>query len=120
MFYLLQNVETDEFFSCSDGEWITALEVAKENYWEPDGTTFDVACCINDDCEHVDDLMAVYFAMIIIRSEFLEWNGNYTDKRNQVVMYEDAVYLAQALDGTEVNPDLIDFMRKGSFRICSM
>jgi hypothetical protein len=56
---------------------------------------------------------------MISKDEAARWDGNYTDKCNQVVIQDDAVYLAFALDGTDVNIELIDFMKKGSFRICS-
>jgi hypothetical protein len=53
--------------------------------------------------------------------EMFEWNGNYVDRRNQVVSESDAYELMRALEKTWASNDrsLLDFLNNGSFRICS-
>jgi hypothetical protein len=55
--------------------------------------------------------------MIITYSE--EWDGNYTDKSNQIILEEDSINLADALRSAGFVNELTFFIEKGSFRICS-
>jgi len=119
MAYHLLNVETSEYYYCDDHEWADAIETAKENDWEPDGTFFDIVYETNDHCFDSDDPGYWMFTFSAYGKESREWDGNYIEKRNQIVMYEDSIYLAISLDGTGVSTELIEFIRKGSFRICS-
>ena len=119
MAYHLLNVETSEYYYCDDNEWISAIDTAVKNDWVPDGTVFDIVYETNDQCFDSEDLGYWLFMFVVSRDKSLEWDGNYLEKSNQVVMYEDSIYLAIALDGTGVSIELIEFIRKGSFRICS-
>ncbi len=119
MSYHLLNIETSEYYYCDDNEWTRAIEIAVENDWGPDGTFFDIVYETDDKCFDSDDPAYWMFMFTVSRDEALEWDGNYIEKRNQVVMYEDSIYLAKSLDGTGVSEELLDFIRKGSFRICS-
>jgi hypothetical protein len=119
MAYHLLNIETSEYHNCDDREWINAIDTAKENWWEPDGTIFDYFYNAYDECFDTDDIADYFFELISLKNESLYWDGSYILKRNQVVLYEDAIYLAIALKGTDVSTELIEFINKGSFRICS-
>ncbi len=119
MAYHFLNTETSEYYYCDEKEWAEALEIAKDNYWEPDGTFFDSFYEAADMSFDTDELTYFYFMLIGTRNEAEYWDGSYLTKKNQVVLYDDAYYMAQSLDGTGVNPELIEFIRKGSFRICS-
>jgi hypothetical protein len=48
-----------------------------------------------------------------------QWKGSYTEKCNQVLDFNDTVYLAEALEGTDTDPELVRFIDKGTFRICA-
>jgi len=119
MAYHLLNIETLEYYYCDENDWLNAIETAKENYWEPDGTVFDVYYETDEKCFESDDYLLYMFTLIASQSESLDWDGSYFKKRNQVVSYEDSYYLAVSLDGTDTSTELIDFIKKGSFRICS-
>lgn len=119
MAYHLLNIETSEYYNCDDDVWVTSIEIAKENGWEPDGTLFDIIYDAVDKCYDVENELYYYFALVISRNEAIQWDGNYIEKKNQFLCYEDTIYLAMNLDGTGVSSELIDFIRKGSFRICS-
>jgi hypothetical protein len=119
MAYYLLNIETSDHYSCDDRVWIEAIDTAKRNYWEPDGTRFDAFYDAADQSLDGDDEHFFAYMLMIAENEALEWDGSYIKKRNQVVIYEDTIYLAAALEGSGVSPDLIEFIKKGSFRICS-
>lgn len=119
MSYHLLNVETGEYLYIDEHVWIKALETAKENYWQPGGTSFDLAYSIYDECEFLEDPMEIMFMIIVINNEIMEWDGNYTEKKNQVIDYEDTLYLADSLNGTDTPAELVEFIQKGSFRICA-
>lgn len=119
MSYHLLNVETGDYIYIDDNVWISALETAKDNYWQPGGTIYDLEYCIDDDCEFIIGRTMIIFTIMQIAVEQASWDGSYTEKRNQVVDYEDTLYLADCLKGTDAPPELIEFIQKGSFRICS-
>ena len=119
MAYHLINIETLEHYTCDDQSWIKALDAAKENWWDPDGTMFDYIYETEDICWDSDDYAHYMFTLLISMTESFEWDGNYIEKRNQVVSYEDTIYLASSLEGTDTDMGLIEFITKGSFRICS-
>lgn len=119
MSYHLLNIESLEYYYCDDDVWLTALDTAQKNDWKPDGTFYDFIYETEDNCFDNDDEMYYLWMMIVNRNAFFEWDGNYTEKSNQVVMYEDTIYLALCLKGTDTDEKLIEFIEKGSFRICS-
>ena len=119
MAYHLLNIETSEYYYCEDRDWADAIDIAIKNDWGPSGSFFDAVYETNDRCFDTDDFVYWMFIYTTLKSELLEWDGNYVEKRNQIVDYEDTIYLAMSLDGTGVSTELIDFIRKGSFRICS-
>lgn len=119
MAYHFLNIETLDYYYCDEKEWVNAIETAKENYWEPDGTLFDIFYEAGDQCSDDDDILTYNFMIVMSKNELEVWDGSYFEKRNQVVIYEDSIYLAAALDGTDTSTELVDFIRKGSFRICS-
>ncbi len=119
MSYHLLNVENLDYYYCDDLVWITALDTARKNGWKPDGTLFDYVYETDDICFDIDDEMYYMWMMILSKIEFHEWDGSYHEKRNQIVMYEDTIYFAACLEGTGTDENLIEFIKKGSFRICS-
>jgi len=119
MSYHLVNIETSEYYYCDDQDWINAINIAKEDGWKPDGTMFDMECDIDDACYGIDDEMYCLYMYIQSKLEYQEWDGNYFEKRNQIVMYEDSLYLSYSLEAMGVKKELVDFVKKGSFRICS-
>ncbi len=119
MAYHLLNIETSEYYYSDEQEWVTAINIALQNEWDCDGTIFDVMYETEEQCFDNDDPLHFFYALNISTNEALYWDGNYFEKRNQIVSYEDTIYLAMALNGTDTNPELIEFIKKGSFRICS-
>lgn len=119
MSYHLLNVETGDYIYISDDVWLKALDAAKENYWQPGGTLYDLSYAIDDECEFITKKSLIIFTIMQVCLEQSEWNGSYTDKRNQIVDYEDTLYLVDCLQGTDTPQELVDFIQKGSFRICS-
>jgi len=119
MAYLLLNIETSAGFYCDEDEWVSVIAKAKAEGWRPDGTLYDYVYVANEESFDIDDEMSNMYNMILEKNVSLEWDGNYIEKKNQIVMYEDAIYLAAALVGTGVDEKLLDFIKQGSFRICS-
>lgn len=119
MSYHFVNVDTSEYYFCDEDIWISAIEYAKKNDWDPAGTVYDYVYDTDDVCFGINDEMYYLFMLIVNQNEYLEWNGNYIEMKNQVVTYEDSMYLPLCLKGSNAPPGLIEFISKGSFRICS-
>jgi len=119
MSYHLLNIETNDYFYCDDHEWLTAIDTAQRNGWIPDGTVFDIDYVSADQSFDVDDPLCYFFMLVTFKDEAAEWDGNYIEKRNQIVLYEDSIYLAMDLNGDGISDELVEFVKKGSFRICS-
>ncbi|HOP64641.1 MAG TPA: hypothetical protein PK358_13820 [Spirochaetota bacterium] len=119
MSYLFINIETGEQLSCDELVWVEAFEAAKADGWVPDGTLYDAPFIIDEELDFIDDdnwrLWTIYSEI----SKIDHWDGSYTKKRNQVVTYEDAYYMAMSLKCAGVDEKLCEFVGKGSFRICS-
>lgn len=119
MAYTLENTVTHQSVTCPDERWLLLIEAARANGWEEEGTQYDFAYEI----EEVHDAMADYlyniWMIFHVSREMFEWNGNYTDKKGQVVSESDAYCLMQALEGTPYADDrgLLDFLNSGPFRI---
>ncbi|MCL1864959.1 MAG: hypothetical protein FWF73_04030 [Spirochaetes bacterium] len=119
MSYHLLNIEASVSYYCDEDEWIRTIETAKENGWKPDGTLYDYVYVAEEESFDIDDELYCMYMMIIAKDEYFEWDGNYIEKQNQIVMYEDTLYLAAALENSGIDDKLLDFIKKGSFRICS-
>ena len=119
MSYHLLNIETSEYYFCDDQVWLSAIDIAKENYWDCEGTSFDIMYEADEQCFNSNNEMSYFYAMTIAKDKSSQWDGNYTEKRNQVLSYQDTYYLAMSLEGTGIEAELIEFIKKGSFRICS-
>ncbi len=117
--YHLLNIETSEYYYCDDQEWILAFNTAQADGWVPDGTLFDIVYEASDQSFDSDDPLSYFYMLVMAGNQALEWDGNYIEKMNQVIMYEDSIYFAASLEGSDVSRELIDFIKKGSFRICS-
>jgi len=119
MAYHFVNTDTGEYFYCDDQVWLHALETARSNGWQPEGTRYDLIYSIDDEMEPSDGIMEYYYSSMIAYHEFQYWDGNYTDRCNQVMELEDTMDMLDALEGTDVDRELFDFIDKGGFRICS-
>ena len=76
MAYHFLNLETSEYYYCEEQEWAAALDTARENYWEPDGTFYDQFYEAAEQSFDSDDLTYFYFMLISVRNEALSWDGN--------------------------------------------
>lgn len=117
--YHLVNTETFEYYFCDDEVWISALKYAEENDWQPAGTYYDFVYDTDDICFDIDDQLIYLYTLYMNQNDQHEWDGNYTEKRNQIVTYEDILYLPLCLKGSGAPAELIEFIEKGCFRICS-
>jgi len=121
MSYHFLNVENGEYFYCDEDLWLEALSIAKSVGWKPHGTFYDIPYEIDDQLEFISEdypELRLYTAFMII-TYFEEWDGNYTDKSNQIILEEDSINLADALRSAGFVNELTLFIEKGSFRICS-
>ena len=119
MSYHLVNIDTLDYYYCDDNVWIAAIEFAGNNDWYPAGTFYDYLYDTNDLCYGNEDRLYYLFTLIMNQNDSWEWDGNYIEKKNQIVTYEDTIYLPLCLKGGDAPQELIDFIQKGSFRICS-
>lgn len=119
MAYLFMNIDSGELFHCEDREWIAAFEAAKADGWIPDGTQYDAAFTLDEELDFIDDDNQKVFTIVTALTEIFLWDGSYTERRNQIVTYEDSIYMAMSLKSAGITGALLEFVQKGSFRICS-
>ncbi|MBP7738906.1 MAG: hypothetical protein KA369_23250 [Spirochaetes bacterium] len=119
MAYTFLNLTTLRTFSCDDEEWLACLERARAAGWEEEGTAFDFECEVDDAYDPMVDYLYNLLLIFYVSRDMLEWNGNYIDKKNQVVSESDAYYLMQALEKDWPSPDrsFLDFLNSGPVRI---
>jgi len=118
--YHLLNIATGESFTCRDETWHSCLDLAEKEGWKPDGTLFDYKFILDESTDENDDIMYTLYMSLVVHHRFLEWDGNFTDRANQIVSHDDAHYLALNIRGLIDNRELIEFIAKGSFRICEI
>jgi hypothetical protein len=121
MAYTLRNLNTHQAFTCGADQWLTHLETARTNGWNGEGTSYDFAYEVDETYDTMVDYLYNLWMICCLAREMFEWNGNYVDRRNQVVSESDAYELMRALEKTWASNDrsLLDFLNNGSFRICS-
>jgi hypothetical protein len=117
--YTLQNILTHRSFTCSDNEWKGYIETARVNGWDEEGTRYDFEYEVDESYDSLVDYLYNLWMILHLSREMFEWNGNYIDKKSQVVSDSDAYYMMQALETTWNAEDrgLLDFLGSGSFRI---
>ena len=120
MNYIFINIEANEIFTCKEELWLEFLKTARDNGWEPSGTKYDRALALDNAYDDDDEESFRLFMFITINDEFLKWDGNYTDKADQIVTGNDADNMYGSLVyETQIDSELFDFIGKGSFRILS-
>lgn len=119
MAYTFLNITTMQTFACDDEEWRAYLERARAAGWEEEGTAFDFECEVDDAYDPMVDYLYNLLLIFYVSRDMLEWDGNYIDKKNQVVSDSDAYCLMQALEAGWSSPDrgFLDFLNSGPFRI---
>ncbi|HNW27577.1 MAG TPA: hypothetical protein PKN50_03780 [Spirochaetota bacterium] len=119
MAYTFLNLATLQTFSCPEDEWQRLLEAARAGGWEEEGTEFDFACEVDDVYDPGVDYLYNLLMIFYVSREMHEWDGNYIEKKNQVVSESDAYYLMLAIEKERTSQDrgLLDFLNSGPFRI---
>jgi hypothetical protein len=121
MAYLFEQIETHRTITCEDDEWHGHLAAARGNGWDEEGTRYDFPYQVDEEYDSMTDYLYNLWMILHLSRELFAWDGNYTEKKNQVVSDSDAYYLSQALAGAWQSEDrnLLEFMEAGSFRICA-
>jgi hypothetical protein len=114
----LLNTTTAARYACSLAQWHGALAAADENGWSPGGTVLDLAfqLFIHPEPNYLfeNDL----FVTLYVHHYCLQWNGDYRSPEHQLVRDDDCENFRNALEGTDADAGLMDFLAGGSFRIC--
>ena len=121
MAYLFEQLETHRTITCEEDEWLLFLAAARSNGWDEEGTRYDFPYQVEEEFDSMTDYLYNLWMILHLSKEMFAWDGNYTEKKNQIVSDSDAYYLAQALTGTRQlkDRDLLEFMEAGAFRICA-
>lgn len=119
MAYLFEQLETHRTITCEEDDWLGYLSTARGNGWDEEGTQYDFPYQVDEEYDSMVDRLYNLWMIFYLSKEMLAWDGNYTEKKNQVVSESDAYYLAQALSGVWQSGDrsLLQFMEAGGFRI---
>ncbi|HOO72081.1 MAG TPA: hypothetical protein PK926_09995 [Spirochaetota bacterium] len=120
MSYILKNMRSTDCYLCDDQYWDMLLSTARNEGWKPEGTHYDFLCQVDEYYDEGYESMHNLFMVVLVTQWYNSWDGNYYDKENQYLSDEDVYYLKLALNGTGVDPAFLDFLEKGSFRICSI
>lgn len=115
----LLNITDGSRFYLSEEYWRTTLESAKEAGWSPLGSVLDLAFQLFVHPEPNYLYESQLFVTLYLHHYCLNWKGDYAHPEYQLVVDEDAQNLHQALRYTSITVNLLDFIAKGSFRICS-
>lgn len=119
MGYRLKNTVTGEIYYCTDCFWENIIKTARENGWVPKGTRLSLENEIEDSFDEIYGKMYNMFLVLAAHARCLEWDGNYTDRQNQIVSGEDASSMIEDLVNMDVDPGFLDFISKGAFEIGS-
>jgi hypothetical protein len=119
MAYTLKNTVNGETYRCEDSFWLDIIKKAIESGWLPQGTKLSLENEIESTCDEMYGKMYNLYLVLAAHARCLEWDGNYTDKENQIVSTEDASNMLEELIYLGINPDFLDFIAKGSFEIGS-
>jgi hypothetical protein len=121
MGYRLENITTHQCISCADDRWRLLIETARANGWDEEGTSYDFTYELEETYDPMVDYLYNLWMIFHLSREMFDWDGNYNDKKGQVVSESDAYHFTQALRETADADDgaLLDFFNSGSFRICN-
>jgi hypothetical protein len=74
---------------------------------------------VDDACDAMADYLYNLWMIFYVSREMFAWDGNYIEKKNQIVSESDAYYLMLALEKEWASPDrgFLDFLNSGAFRI---
>jgi hypothetical protein len=120
MAYTLLNLATMRTITVGDEQWPRYLAAARENGWKEEGTRYDFSCQVDEIYDTMYDYLYNLLLIFHVARELFEWDGNYHEKKNQIVSESDARILSQALEKIAAPGDrgLLDFLESGAFRIC--
>jgi hypothetical protein len=118
--YRLEQIQTHRTLTCSDDEWLACLAEARRNGWDEEGTQYDFAYQVDEEYDAMVDYLYNLWMIMHLSREMFAWDGNYTEKKNQLISDSDAYCLGQALAGTWQSGDrgLLEFLGEGPIRIC--
>lgn len=119
MGYKLTNLSTGETYCCTDIFWTDLLKQATASGWQPKGTRLSLEREMEDTLDDAYGRMYNLFLVIAAHARCLEWDGNYTDKENQIVSQADISNLLEELIYIGTDPVFLDFLEKGPFEIGS-
>ncbi|MCX7679949.1 MAG: hypothetical protein N2316_12145 [Spirochaetes bacterium] len=102
----------------TEDQWIAILEFAKSAGWEPMGSVLDLAFQLFIHPEPNYLFESQLFVTLYLHHYCLNWNGDYHTPEYQIVRDDDAQNLHQALEYVGADKKIVEFIKKGSFRIC--
>ena len=118
MDYHLELIYSKEKLTISREKWISALDFAKNNGWQPAGTYLDfnkeLDLLWNDDFDEMYNLWMV----LTSHNSCHEWEGSYTEKEDQIVTDNDSYELMLSLEISNDFSHLASFIGGTAFRIC--
>jgi len=118
MNYYLISISDASVYTCSEELWLDVLSLARKMDWEPEGTYIDIQMEIDDVWDERQNYDMNLFLICNSHMKSLEWdNSNYIDKSGQVVTESDAYNMYMALNGTDTDMNLLEFLKKNGFRI---
>lgn len=117
MAYVFASLDGLKRVECGEEEWRKALEEAGSLGWSPEGTRFDFQYQVEEIWDGGLDYAWNLLRMVETHMMALGWNGNYTEKENQIISESDAYELSLYIDSAIVGQELLDLLGEGAVRI---
>lgn len=117
--YVFASLDGTRRVECGENEWRKALETARARDWDPEGTRIDFQFQVNEVWDDGFDYTWNLKRMLEVHMMATGWDGNYTEKENQIISESDAYALYCSLDETLVSPALLELLGGGAVRICA-
>lgn len=119
MVYVFTSLDGTKHAECGEEEWRNALDSARERDWEPEGTRIDFQFQVEEVWDDRFDYTWNLKRMLEVHMMAMGWDGNYTEKENQIISESDAYALYCSLDETLVSRALLELLGGGAVRICA-
>lgn len=114
----LLNITDGSRYYCTEEWWHALLKTAQEAGWQPMGSLLDLAFQLFIHPEPNYLFESQLFVTLYLHHYCLNWNGDYQKPEYQIVRDEDAQNLHQALVYAGADGKILEFIEKGSFRVC--
>jgi hypothetical protein len=119
MTYVFASLDGRKRAECGEKEWKAALDSARARGMEAGRNEIDFQFQVDEVWDDRFDYTWNLKLMLEVHMMATGWDGNYTEKENQIISESDAYALFCSLDETLVSRALLELLAGGAVRICA-